>query len=315
MTAAQEPVNVFAGAHFDRLGNHRHDSDWLNRQWHSPRAALLPVWKQHNLLDGDPLAPVLLSPRALPAVRLANTTLLGAYSDRVCFAADLGDQSPPPQLAGEFCSLRSVGSLAGVAAAAVCALAQAMVHWHRRQQHCGQCGSVTEVHEAGYVRRCTRPTCKQSYFPRIDPAIIVLVEHDDHALLGRQPAWPEGIYSTIAGFIEPGESIEDAVRREVREETGIIVGPVTYHSSQPWPFPSSLMVGFHAQALSSDISLEDEELEDADWFSRAQLERRLRQGTLRLPTPLSISYRLLQGWYDRNRPGQLAKLVASIGQD
>lgn len=148
---------------------------------------------------------------------------------------------------------------------------------------------MSQPEAGGNTRRCTSPDCNQVLFPRTDPAIIVLVTDDDHCLLGRQPSWPEGRYSTIAGFVEPGESLEDAVRREVYEETNIHVGDIRYHSSQPWPFPSSLMLGFIAQAVSEEIHLNDGELEDARWFSREELA----SGRVGLPFRISIARRLV----------------------
>jgi NAD+ diphosphatase len=154
--------------------------------------------------------------------------------------------------------------------------------------------------------QCSNPTCAHQQFPRLDPAVIVLVTDGERALLGRQPSWPPGRYSTVAGFVEPGESLEDAVAREVREETGVVVDEVIYHSSQPWPFPSSLMLGFTARASRTDIDLSDQELEDARWFTRAQLAA----GEIALPTTHSISFRLIEDWYDsgattplRDEPG------------
>src|SRR5262249_4560440 len=151
------------------------------------------------------------------------------------------------------------------------AYARGLMHWHARHGFCGVCGSRTESASAGHVRKCTNPDCGASHFPRTDPAVIMLVHDGDKALLGRQKVWPQGMYSTLAGFVEPGESLEETVRREVYEETGIAVGEVVYHSSQPWPFPASLMIGFHAEARSRTINRVDSELEDAGWFSRAEL--------------------------------------------
>jgi len=146
--------------------------------------------------------------------------------------------------------------------------------------------------QGGHVMQCA--ACAHQQFPRLDPAVIVLVTDGERALLGRQPAWPPGRYSTVAGFVEPGESLEDAVAREVREETGVSVDEIVYHSSQPWPFPSSLMLGFTAHARGTDIDLSDDELEDARWFTRAQLAA----GEIALPTTHSISFRLIEDWYD-----------------
>ncbi|MDH3588092.1 MAG: NAD(+) diphosphatase, partial [Gammaproteobacteria bacterium] len=198
--------------------------------------------------------------------------------------------------------------------AALLAYAQAMVLWHRRHRYCGKCGTVCMSRDAGHERSCSNNDCGQTIFPRIDPAIIVLVEHEGRSLLGRQPAWPSGIYSTIAGFVEPGESLEDAVRREVAEETGVRVGTVCYHSSQPWPFPSSLMLGFCAEATDPAISLNDNELEEARWFSRADLQAGLRAGALRVPPQLSISSKLIAQWYDDQQPGLLAAIIDDITQ-
>ena len=305
-------INVFAGAHFDRLGHCRRDREWLDRQW--PGAVLAPVWNDRNLLsrDDSPL-PVLLPVEAISGVTHGDCTLLGEIDDRVCFACDLGtgeSGSEPLRDHGVFRSLRAAGALVRADHAALLACAQAMVHWHRRHQFCGSCGSASVAEEAGHVRRCSQ--CAQSIFPRIDPAVIVLVERDGRALLGRQQTWPAGIYSTIAGLVEPGESLEDAVRREVAEETGVRVTDVVYQSSQPWPFPSSLMLGFRARALNEEIELCDDELEDARWFSRDELTAGLRDGRYRLPTPLSISSRLLTAWFDGDTPGALAAVLGSL---
>ena len=167
--------------------------------------------------------------------------------------------------------------------------ARALVLWHSATLYCGKCGSASQPDASGNVRRCSNADCGTEIFPRTDPAIIVLVADGDRCVLGRQPSWPEGRYSTIAGFVEPGESLEDAVRREVYEETNIRVGAVHYHSSQPWPFPSALMLGFTAEAISDDIVLNDGELEDARWFTREEL----RSGNVGLPFRISIARRLV----------------------
>ena len=176
----------------------------------------------------------------------------------------------------------------------LCAHARALSLWHDATLYCSRCGAASRPEAGGNARRCINPECGQDLFPRTDPAIIVLVASGDRCLLGRQPSWPGGLYSTISGFVEPGESLEDAVRREVYEETNIRVGAVRYHSSQPWPFPSSLMLGFVAEANSEAIILNDGELEDARWFSREELIA----GNVDLPMHLSIARRLVDHFVD-----------------
>jgi NAD+ diphosphatase len=173
-----------------------------------------------------------------------------------------------------------------------------MVLWRRRHRYCGSCGAPARSESAGHVMKCTSPACGAEQFPRLDPAIIVLVSDGERALLGRQAAWPAGQYSTIAGFVEPGESLEDAVAREVMEETGVAVTDAHYHSSQPWPFPSSLMVGFTARAGTDAVPRADEELEDVRWFTREEIAA----GHPRLPPPQSVSFRLIEDWYDSGSP-------------
>jgi NAD+ diphosphatase len=195
-----------------------------------------------------------------------------------------------------FHDLRYLGSVLPADESNLAAHAIALINWHRLQRFCNACGSPTRNESGGNTRICENMVCAIRVFPRVDPAIIVLVSRRDQCLLGRQKSWPEGRFSTIAGFVEPGESLEDAVRREVREETNIRVGSVHYHSSQPWPFPSSLMLGFTASAESDDILLNDGELEDARWFSRKEL----RSGFPKLPYRLSIARRLVDNWLTSN---------------
>jgi NAD+ diphosphatase len=180
--------------------------------------------------------------------------------------------------------------------ASLLAYARALSLWKARHRFCGVCGAPNLPMRAGHVMRCSRDECASETFPRLDPAIIVLVSDasGERALLGRQASWPAGRYSTIAGFVEPGESLEDAVAREVDEETGVHVTDVRYESSQPWPFPSSLMLGFRAVARTREITLRDGELEDARWFTRADIAA----GHPALPPAGSISARLIDGWYN-----------------
>ena len=195
---------------------------------------------------------------------------------------------------GHFGGLRDFVSLVPERDAGLLAYARAMVNWHRHHHYCGVCGSAYRMEDGGFVLACTSATCGHRSFPRLDPAIIVLVHRDQHCLLGRQPSWPADRFSTIAGFVEPGESLEDAVRREVFEETNIRTADCRYLASQPWPFPAALMIGFHAMACSDDIHLNDAELAEARWFAREELAG----DSIVLPPRASVAYRLIEAWFD-----------------
>jgi NAD+ diphosphatase len=289
-----ENHNVFAGAFVDRIGERRKDSDWLAEAVRSEQSCFVPVWGEQCLIGGDPLQAVLLSrDQAGTMVDERDLIFLGLFRDRPAFALSINAaaDAPFPEL-GEFHDLRYLGTVLPLDEANLVAHARALVLWHASQEFCGVCGSSARPETAGNSRVCMNADCGRQIFPRVDPAIIVLVAHGDRCLLGRQASWPEGRYSTVAGFVEPGESLEDAVRREVYEETNIRVGAVTYHSSQPWPFPSSLMLGFMAEATSSEIILNDGELEDARWFTRKEL----RSGFPKLPFQISIARRLVDHW-------------------
>ena len=225
-----------------------------------------------------------------------NKIFLGLFRDHPAFAVAIPTGGVPPyaQL-GEFQELRYLGTMLPADEANLAAHARGLVLWHGSQQFCGHCGSSARPDTGGNSRRCLNDDCGREIYPRVDPAIIVLVTDGDRCLLGRQSGWPEGRYSTIAGFVEAGESLEDAVRREVFEETNIRVGAVRYHSSQPWPFPSSLMLGFTAETdadAPQEIRMNDGELEDARWFTRKEL----RSGFPKLPFRISIARRLVDGW-------------------
>ncbi len=287
--------NVFAGAFVDRSGERRMDAAWLNSAVASPDSRFVPVHADKCLVIGDPPRIALLD-RTDVADYLASgaeTIFLGLFRDSPAFAVVIdADAEPPTAELGQYQDLRFIGTMLPADEANLAAHARALAIWHRSQLFCGTCGSPSKADAGGNLRRCENPDCGRSLFPRVDPAIIVLVENGDRCLLGRQASWPEARYSTIAGFVEPGESLEDAVRREVFEETNIHVGDVRYHSSQPWPFPSSLMLGFLAKATSGDIALNDGELEDARWFTREELGSDFPK----LPFRISIARRLVDRW-------------------
>ena len=292
-----ENHNVFAGAFVDRSGEMRKDAAWLNDALTNVEARFVPVWGDHCLVGGDPLQLMLLERHQIRNfLDEHNQIFLGLFRGKPAFAVSIAaDDTPPYPELGEFQDLRYLGTVLPADEANLAAHARGLVLWHSSQLFCGRCGSSARPDAGGNSRRCVNTECGREIFPRVDPAIIVLVADGDRCLLGRQTGWPEGRYSTIAGFVEPGESLEDAVRREVYEETNVRVATVRYHSSQPWPFPSSLMLGFVAEAdtaVTQEIRLNDGELEDARWFTRKEL----RSGFPKLPFRISIARRLVESW-------------------
>ena len=291
--------NFFSGGTLDRAATLRRDEDGLVSLLKATASRLFPVWRSHSLIKGDQIVGLshsdvekLLEPGETPI-------FLGLQNGAACFTCDLShhelDAIPHQTEAGEFADIRQIGGQLGQADAALLAFARAMVHWHRTHRFCGRCGSHTLPAQGGHVRRCTNPACGQEAYPRTDPAVIMLVTAGDHCLLGRQAVWTSGMYSTLAGFVEPGETPEEAVAREVMEETGIKVTELSYHSSQPWPFPGSLMIGFHAIGIREEPRVDTHELEAAGWFTRKDLRAFPERG-MSLPRPISIARRLIEDW-------------------
>jgi NAD+ diphosphatase len=308
--------NTFSAPAIHRATRRRRDETWLAEQLQAPTTRFVLMWRSKNLFADEPTPrPILLAPHDLEglAEQAGSAIMLGVAEGCTYLALDLPpDDEPPGSLvtAGRrFRDLRSVAALLDRWDAALLAYAKGMVYWRQRHRFCGDCGSPTKGAQGGHLRVCTNPACGQHHFPRTDPAIIVLVVSDGRCLLGRQATWQKGVYATIAGFVEPGESLEAAVAREVEEETGVRVEWACYHSSQPWPFPSSLMLGFTAQAASDVIHLNDGELEDARWFSREEIVEAVGSGVMRLPLEVSISYRLVESWFDAGDLGRLKHLT------
>lgn len=305
----RQRLNFYAGNNFNRLAERRQDAAWLNEVLARGEACLLPLWRERSLIVGGPTAPsiALLSQQTVN-VAPHELVLLGEFRGRYCFAVQLSaDNEPALNEPGEFHDLRAIGGQMDRDEAGLLGYARAMLMWQAKHRFCGRCGSPTLSIDAGHVLKCSNPGCGLSHFPRLDPVVIMLVTDGERVLLGRQASWPAGRYSALAGFIEWAESIEEAVAREVFEEAGVVVDAVEYHSSQPWPFPSSLMLGFIAHAATTDIRLTDQELEDARWFSRADLAN----GVVTLPPPQAIAHRLIEHWYDRDSERPLREAAAA----
>ncbi len=293
--------NFLSGLELDRAASLRSNPEKLDEAWGRPDTRVVPVWRsKHIVLREDVTSLVLLGPEKfdkLEAYR-ESRVLLGTVGGAAVFAVDLSSVEQPAESLGlppvhVVLGLREVAPLVSQPEGALLAYASGILSWHRRNRFCGVCGGETTSTQGGHVRVCASQGCGEQHFPRTDPAVIMLVTDGERSLLGRQAAWPPLVYSTLAGFVEPGESLEEAVRREVHEETSVEVDEVHYHSSQPWPFPSSLMLGFTARAKTREIRLQLDELEDARWFTREQVVAR---NGVELPSTISIARRLIEDW-------------------
>lgn len=288
-------TTFFSGGRIDRSGDIRNDQQALQSAWHDSDTRFVAVWQSRCLVRNDAVVLLRLAELGV-ACQLSDGIYLGQSDQQHLFAIELPNElHPDGPSADSFDNFRALLSAFSEQDAALLAYAKGMVEWQKRHQHCGVCGAANVSTAGGFVMECPQADCETRCFPRIDPAIIVLSLHEDRCLLGRQVRWPEGRYSTIAGFVEPGESLEDAVEREVHEETNIKVCNARYLGSQPWPFPNAIMLGFHADAVSTDIRLNDGELADAGWFSRDDLAK----GQIALPPPQSIAFCLIQHWFDQ----------------
>ena len=265
-------VITFAGGLHDRAGHRRRDDAWLAEARLAAR--LLQVRAPSALAFGEGCAP-------------DEAVFLGVDAEgRAIFACECSEEGDG------FEELRALAATIPGSDAAIAAHAVAMVMWHRRHRFCGACGTPTDVQEAGHSRKC--PNCGLHHFPRTDPAVIMLVTDGERAVLGRRPG-AVGRWSVLAGFVEPGETLEQAVAREVKEEVGLNVTHARYLASQPWPFPANLMLGFEARAEYGPIVLDDE-LEEARWFTRAELRENLASRGMDVPAPISIASHLIQAW-------------------
>jgi NAD+ diphosphatase len=298
-----EKPNFYARLPLDRQSDRRRDEPYLADRLAGPQARLVPVWRSRSLVvAGDAPAARFLAADAL--AHLAGPRIyLGDWQGIAYFALDVSaiDEAELPRAVdaqASFVDLRNVGALLPREEGGLLAYARGLAWWHQRHRFCGVCGAPTAPEAAGHVLKCTNASCAAEHFPRSDPATIMLIVSGDRCLLGRSGRFHIAMYSTLAGFVEPGESLEDCVRREVFEETGVRVGKVTYHSSQPWPFPASIMLGFYGEALTTDLTIDREELVDAMWVTRDFLRGPHDPEKFRMPRGDSIARRLIDDWID-----------------
>jgi NAD+ diphosphatase len=299
----------FAGNPLNRASEKRTDRNWIELKRRDPAALVLPMWR---------LAPFLLEP-AKPGAQIelgllrpeiadslagaeALCIFLGLDGDRGVFALDISEARDPASEGplvglGHFHDARTAAQMVSIKHAAIIAQAKAMIDWHQRHGFCPRCGASTKMVDAGYRRLCGG--CNTEHFPRVDPVVIMLAVHGEACLVGRGKQFPRGMFSALAGFVEPGETIEEAVRRELMEEASVKVGEVTYYATQPWPFPSSLMIGCFAQAESRDAKADEIEIAEVRWIERA-VARELIEGKqldgLRVPPPIAIAHHLIKTW-------------------
>jgi len=303
-------LNFLTSSHLDRMAGIRFQKRNFNELINSEKSRFVLIRKGENLLvHEDGTKPVILLKDDIKPFKITeeNCFLLGTKEGLTYFTIDIdlnNTRFVPPE-ESEFLNLRKSQMKVKNWTGSLLAYSNALVSWHKNHHFCGKCGSKTRPEELGQARYCTNDDCGIHHYPRTDPAIIVVVTKGDQCLMARKAEWPEGMYSLVAGYVDHGESLEDTVVREVMEETSIKVKSVHYHSSQPWPFPYTLMVGFFAEADSENITVDHHELEDAKWFTREEIIRGIKEGTYKLPTSYSISRKLITDWFNQGEYGNL----------
>jgi NAD+ diphosphatase len=299
--------NTFAGNPLDRASDKRTNLDWLAGQLASPESLGLAIWNGRPLVE--PGKDGQLQIAYLPAKLVADLAqgderllFMGLWKDTAVFAVDLeGAANPadgPLEGMGKFEDLRGVALKLPASEAAIVATAKQMFEWRRRHRHCANCGEPTEAVDGGWKRRCA--ACEVEHFPRTDPVVIMLPYHGDRCMLGRQEAWPKGMFSALAGFLEPGETIEEACARELNEEAGLHAVRVRYHSTQPWPYPSSLMIGLIAEVEDEEGAPDQTELSEVRWFTRDEARQLIAgqiEGTF-APQRMAIAHQLIKAWVE-----------------
>jgi NAD+ diphosphatase len=297
--------NTFAGNPLNRASDKRVDAAWLTEKLNSNDALAIAIWNGKPLLEKGKERGLQIS--YLPANMAEELSggaerllFMGLWKDTAVFAVDLeGGTDPaegPLQGMGAFEDLRGAALRLPPTDAAMVATAKQMFEWRRRHRHCAACGNQTDVVEGGWKRQC--PACKAEHFPRTDPVVIMLAVHGERCMVGRQAAWPPRMFSALAGFLEPGETIEEACARELEEEAGLKTASVAYHSTQPWPYPSSLMIGLIAQVEDDDATPDQTELSEVKWLTKAEARDVLagKHPDVAAPTPMAIAHQLLKAW-------------------
>jgi len=305
-------TNTFAGNPLDRASDRRSDKAWIARQLASADSLALALWNGRPLVEPAKEGRVQIA--YIPAKMAEELSeggeqllFLGLWKDTAVFALDLdGEANPadggPLQGMGKFDDLRRIALALPSSDAAMIATAKAMFEWRRRHRHCAACGEPTVAVDGGWKRLC--PACEAEHFPRTDPVVIMLPYHGDRCMLGRQEAWPKGMFSALAGFLEPGETIEEACARELNEEAGLKARKVRYHSTQPWPYPSSLMIGLIAEVEDDEGTPDQTELSEVRWFTRDEARKLLAgeiEGTF-APQAMAIAHQLIKAWVEESLP-------------
>jgi NAD+ diphosphatase len=298
---------AYSGGFLDRASDRRSDPGWVAMLLDASRTRLIPVWRDHCLVSGDPPAPVAVldAGRSQPVRELGTPLFLGLDGDAGLFVVDLSDLDEAHAVeivrAERVGDLRAFAGTLGGAEAAILAYARGLAYWNRNQRFCGTCGAATLSRHGGHLRVCGNDACARLHFPRIEPAVITLVESAGpprRCLMARHNGSAPDSYALLAGFVEIGESLEDAVRREVAEEAGVSLATVDYVASQAWPFPAGLMAGFRATAASESVTADGKEIVEARWFTRAELSQRAASG--HPPGRVdSIDRHLLRSWLDQ----------------
>jgi NAD+ diphosphatase len=294
---------------FDRAAEQRNDLGFLEAQLDAPGTLFLPLWQAQVFMRDAELVLLTRAQLGNSLDDAAEIIWLGRYGGTACFALDLGERITPDRLAALSGAtpqeLRGLLPKLPAGLAELTLSARALVLWHARHRFCSVCGHPSRPRQGGHQRVCSRQECHAEHFPRTDPCVLVLVCDGDRCLLGRSRGWPAGMYSALAGFVEPAESLEAAVAREVLEEVGVEVGELRYAGSQPWPFPASLMVGFVAQARTVEIRIDEQELEAARWVTREQLQRPQEHGFF-VPPRFAIAGQLIAAFADGTLDSSLA---------